>query len=152
MTFGVSIVSSIARAKGPGNGATRHTRGAVIHTPWEGETGRADDARLPGEPMPRFSANLSFLFGEHLFLERFAAAAGAGFAAVEYMFPYEHAAAEIRERLDDAGLATGAVQPARPATGLPATAGSPPTRRASRSSATASSWRCGTRRRSTCRA
>jgi len=54
--------------------------------------------------MPRFSANLSFLFGEHLFLERFAAAAGAGFAAVEYMFPYEHPAAEIRERLDDAEL------------------------------------------------
>jgi len=54
--------------------------------------------------MPRFSANLSFLFGEHPFLDRFAAAAGAGFDAVEYMFPYEHPAAAIRERLDDAGV------------------------------------------------
>jgi hydroxypyruvate isomerase len=54
--------------------------------------------------MPRFSANLSFLFGERPFLERFAAAAEAGFDAVEYMFPYEHPAAEIRARLDDAGL------------------------------------------------
>jgi hydroxypyruvate isomerase len=54
--------------------------------------------------MPRFSANLSFLFGERPFLERFAAAADAGFDAVEYMFPYEHPAAAIRERLDDAGL------------------------------------------------
>lgn len=54
--------------------------------------------------MPRFSANLSFLFGEHPFLDRFAAAAAAGFTAVEYMFPYEHPAAEVKARLEDAGL------------------------------------------------
>jgi hydroxypyruvate isomerase len=40
--------------------------------------------------MPKFSANLSMLFNEHDFLDRFAAAAEAGFAAVEYVSPYEH--------------------------------------------------------------
>jgi hydroxypyruvate isomerase len=54
--------------------------------------------------MPRFAANLSFLFGEHPFLDRFAAAAEAGFTAVEYMFPYEHPAPEVKARLEDAGL------------------------------------------------
>ena len=39
--------------------------------------------------MPRFAANLSFLFTERPFLERFAAARAAGFAAVEFHFPYE---------------------------------------------------------------
>lgn len=38
--------------------------------------------------MPRFAANLTMLFTERPFLERFEAAAGSGFAAVEYMFPY----------------------------------------------------------------
>lgn len=54
--------------------------------------------------MPRFAANLSMLFGERPFLERFAAAAAAGFRGVEYLFPYEHAAADIRAALDDAGV------------------------------------------------
>ncbi len=54
--------------------------------------------------MPRFTANLSFLFPEHAFLERFAAAAQAGFKAVEYMSPYDHEAGEIARRLKDNGL------------------------------------------------
>lgn len=54
--------------------------------------------------MPRFAANLSFLFTEIAFLDRFAAAAEAGFKGVEFMFPYAVAAAEIRQRLDDNGL------------------------------------------------
>lgn len=54
--------------------------------------------------VPRFAANLSFLWTELPFLERFAAARQAGFSAVEYMFPYEHPAGEIAERLRDAGL------------------------------------------------
>lgn len=49
--------------------------------------------------MPRFSANLSMLFNEHAFLDRFAAAARAGFTAVEYVSPYEHPAETIAERL-----------------------------------------------------
>ena len=55
--------------------------------------------------MLRFAANLSMLFTEAPFLDRFALAARAGFAAVECQFPYEAPAAEIRARLDDLGLA-----------------------------------------------
>jgi hydroxypyruvate isomerase len=51
-----------------------------------------------------FAANLTFLWTELPFLERFDAAAAAGFSRVEYMFPYEHPAAEVRARLDAAGL------------------------------------------------
>jgi hydroxypyruvate isomerase len=54
--------------------------------------------------MPRLCANLSMMFNEVPFLDRFAAAAGAGFKGVEFLFPYDHTAAEIRTRLDDAGL------------------------------------------------
>ena len=52
----------------------------------------------------RFCANLSMMFNEVDFLDRFAAAAKAGFKGVEYLFPFEHDAAEIRRRLDDNGL------------------------------------------------
>ncbi len=49
--------------------------------------------------MPRFSANLSMLFAEHDFLDRFDAAARAGFRGVEYVSPYEHPAEVVAERL-----------------------------------------------------
>lgn len=55
--------------------------------------------------MPRFSANLGFLFPDLPFLDRFAAAAKAGFTAVEYASPYEYKPAELRARLNDNGLA-----------------------------------------------
>jgi hydroxypyruvate isomerase len=45
--------------------------------------------------MPRFAANLSMMYAEHAFLERFAAAAADGFAAVEFLFPYEWPAATL---------------------------------------------------------
>ncbi|HEY6822205.1 MAG TPA: hydroxypyruvate isomerase, partial [Burkholderiales bacterium] len=45
--------------------------------------------------MPKLAANLSTLFKEHPFLERFAAAAKAGFRAVEYQYPYDHKPEEI---------------------------------------------------------
>ncbi|HCB0735053.1 TPA: hydroxypyruvate isomerase, partial [Klebsiella pneumoniae] len=51
--------------------------------------------------MPKFAANLSMLFTELPFLERFAAAARAGFEAVEFLFPYEYAAGEIRQHLQE---------------------------------------------------
>ncbi len=54
--------------------------------------------------MPRFAANLGFLFPEHAFLERFAAARAAGFLAVEFASPYEFAASEVAARLRDNGL------------------------------------------------
>jgi len=54
--------------------------------------------------MPRLAANLSMMFNEAAFLDRFEAAAKAGFAAVEYLFPYDWPAVELRKRLDGAGL------------------------------------------------
>ena len=54
--------------------------------------------------MPKFAANLSFLFQELDFLDRFDAARRAGFEAVEYLFPYDHEPAEIAARLDSNGL------------------------------------------------
>lgn len=54
--------------------------------------------------MPRFAANLSMLFTEVDFLERFAAAADAGFSGVEYLFPYDFPAEAIKARLDANGL------------------------------------------------
>ncbi|HUL95551.1 MAG TPA: TIM barrel protein [Usitatibacter sp.] len=54
--------------------------------------------------MPRFAANLGFLFTEHAFLDRFAAARAAGFEAVEYAQPYAYPAAEIAARLAGHGL------------------------------------------------
>ena len=49
--------------------------------------------------MPRFAANLSFLFTEAPFLERFAEAAHAGFRAVEFVFPYDYQAKELATRI-----------------------------------------------------
>jgi hydroxypyruvate isomerase len=49
--------------------------------------------------MPRFSANLSMLFNEVEFLDRFERAAQAGFKAVEYMFPYEWPKEQLAEKL-----------------------------------------------------
>lgn len=54
--------------------------------------------------MPRFAANLSMLYPQHDFLERFAAAAADGFEGVEYLFPYAYPAAELKARLDHHGL------------------------------------------------
>ncbi len=54
--------------------------------------------------MPRFAANLSMLYNEHAFLDRFAAAAKDGFTAVEYLFPYAYSAQELAQRLADHGL------------------------------------------------
>lgn len=49
--------------------------------------------------MPRFAANLSLMFTEYAFLDRFDAARAAGFDAVEFLFPYEVEPAAIAERL-----------------------------------------------------
>ena len=50
--------------------------------------------------MPRFAANLSMMYQEHDFLDRYAAAAKDGFKGVEFLFPYAYPAAELRARLD----------------------------------------------------
>lgn len=54
--------------------------------------------------MPRFAANLTMMFNEVAFLDRFAAAADCGFRAVEFLFPYDHAPEEIARRLEAARL------------------------------------------------
>ncbi|EDP66664.1 Hydroxypyruvate isomerase [alpha proteobacterium BAL199] len=54
--------------------------------------------------MPKFAANLSMMFNEVDFLDRFDAAAMAGFKGVEFLFPYEWDAVELRAKLEAAGL------------------------------------------------
>ena len=54
--------------------------------------------------MPRFAANLSMMFTEWDFLDRFAAAADNGFRAVEFLFPYAHAPDLVARKLADAKL------------------------------------------------
>ena len=54
--------------------------------------------------MPRFAANLSMMYTEHPFLERFKAAAEDGFAAVEFLFPYEFEPQAIADALAANGL------------------------------------------------
>ncbi|RJG20469.1 hydroxypyruvate isomerase [Massilia cavernae] len=54
--------------------------------------------------MPKFAANLTTMFTETSFLDRFAAAREHGFTAVEFQFPYAFPAADVRERLDANGL------------------------------------------------
>ncbi len=54
--------------------------------------------------MPKFAANLSMLYTELPFLERFAAAAQDGFRQVEYLFPYEWSTEELAKRLRRHGL------------------------------------------------
>jgi hydroxypyruvate isomerase len=54
--------------------------------------------------MPRFAANLTMLFTEYPFIERFDRAAQAGFAAVEFLFPYAEDTNAIRDALKRNGL------------------------------------------------
>ena len=54
--------------------------------------------------MPRFAANLAYLFTERPLLERFGAAAAAGFKAVELQFPYDQSPKAVRAELDKHGL------------------------------------------------
>ena len=54
--------------------------------------------------MPHFAVNLTFLFTEIPFLERFAAARKAGFDTVEFMFPYDYKFEDIQAQLNDTGL------------------------------------------------
>lgn len=54
--------------------------------------------------MPRFAANLSMLFTELPFMQRFAAARAAGFDAVEYLFPYAYPQEELAAKLQSHGL------------------------------------------------
>ena len=54
--------------------------------------------------MPKFAANLTMLYNEHDFIERFAAAAADGFEAVEYLFPYAYKKELLADLLEEHGL------------------------------------------------
>ncbi len=54
--------------------------------------------------MPKFAANLSMMFTEYPFLDRFEQAAKAGFKGVEFLFPYDFDPADLARRLKDHGL------------------------------------------------
>ncbi len=54
--------------------------------------------------MPKFAANLTMMFNEVPFLQRFDAAAKAGFAGCEFLFPYEHSPQDVAAALKDSGM------------------------------------------------
>jgi len=54
--------------------------------------------------MPRFAANLTMMYREHEFLDRFGGAAADGFKAVEYLFPYDYPADRLAALLKEHGL------------------------------------------------
>ena len=97
--------------------------------------------------MPKFAANLTMLFGEMPFLDRFAAAKAAGFSGVEYLFPYDFDKAELREQLKQHGL-TQVLFNLPAGNWAAASAASPSCRTGSTNSATASRARSTTPRRS----
>ena len=76
--------------------------------------------------MPKFAANLTMLFTEHAFLDRFDHAAKAGFKAVEFLFPYAFHPGDIKRRLDANGLALVCTT-CLPGTGTLASVASPAT-------------------------
>jgi len=98
---------------------------------------------IPGpqyRPMPRFAANLHYLFSEVPFLDRFEAAARAGFRGVEFQVPYDHPPAELAARLKAHGLEM-VLFDAPMGNWMPATAGWPRYRDGKRNSAKAlCSW------------
>jgi hydroxypyruvate isomerase len=75
--------------------------------------------------MPRFAANLAYLFTERPFIERFGAAAVAGFKAVELQFPYDHAASAVRGEIERHGLVMLGINTPPGSAGEPGLAGVP---------------------------
>src|SRR5436305_478261 len=68
------------------------------------DEGRRDVAYSRKPSMPKFSANLTFLYTGLPLLDRFAAARKSGFKGVEYMSPYEEKPGDLAARLRDNGL------------------------------------------------
>jgi 2-dehydrotetronate isomerase len=71
---------------------------------WLGGSRAGRKHHAAGFSMPRFAANLAYLFTERPLIERFGAAAAAGFKAVELQFPYDHAPSAVKAELDRHGL------------------------------------------------
>ena len=91
--------------------------------------------------MPRFAANLSMLYPELPFLDRFEAAAKDGFEAVEYLFPYAYPAEELVARLKAHGLRQVLFNAPL---GPPACAARPACQAGRTNSAPVCNWRCAT--------
>ena len=71
----------------------------------EGRSSDSNNQHLTTEPaMPKFAANLTMMYNEYEFLDRFAAAAKDGFSGVEFLFPYSFVVGEIQSRLRDNNL------------------------------------------------
>jgi len=75
--------------------------------------------------MPRFAANLAYLFAERPLLERFAAAAAMGFPAVELQFPYDTPASAVRREIERHGLVMLGINTPLATDGQPGLAGIP---------------------------
>src|ERR1700742_4300390 len=76
----------------------------LAHLPFGRRSGLHDEPQNPGGSMPRLAANLAFLFADRPFLDRFGAAAAAGFPAVELQAHYDHPPSAVRAALDRHGL------------------------------------------------
>src|SRR5512144_2227697 len=84
--------------RGQRRGGNRRSTLRLSPAPCRLQRRRTKTTGAIGRAMPRFAANLTFLFNEVPFLERFGEAANAGFHAVEFAFPYEWPTREIAER------------------------------------------------------
>src|SRR5256885_14311336 len=82
-------------------------RACACPTSGAGHQAGRSDSRI----MPRFAATLAYLFNERPLLERFGAAAAAGFKAVELQAPYDHTPAALKAELDKHGLTQLGVNP-----------------------------------------
>lgn len=74
--------------------------GVVLFAALMNTSARARASDLRGEPMPRFAANLGYLFTERPLLERINAAAAAGFKAIELQFPYDVPASAVKAAIE----------------------------------------------------
>src|SRR5581483_11146381 len=73
--------------------------------PFETRTGCAPQGEERDvNPMPKFAANIAYMFTERPLLERVGAAAQAGFKAIELQFPYDHAATTMKAEIEKYGL------------------------------------------------
>src|SRR5690606_17591057 len=85
----------IAYAKRIGDGPRRTSRVSASIT---------SSHSVRSDAMPKFAANLTMLYNEVDFLDRFAAAAKDGFKGVEYLFPYAYPKEQLAEKLQQNGL------------------------------------------------
>src|SRR5215472_7847486 len=97
-----SFMDKLPTAVGDGQNSTRsHPAGArhpvVLQS---GPVAFIAAANVQDLSMPRFAANLAYLFAERPFMERFGAAAAAGFQAVELQFPYDESPVAVKAELE----------------------------------------------------